>query len=343
MSKQIFCDYLIIGQGLCGSIVANMLMERDKNIIVMDPQPEVTSSRIAAGIVNPVTGKNFVKTWMADTVIPFARNFYIKLEHKYNVNLLFEKLIFRGLGDAGAENQWLSRTVDPDYADYCTEFTSFQEFAPFITPADSYGLVKGGFQLNLPLLLDVTTQRLKDKDAFRKEIFDYKRLNIDDDNHFHYEGISFGKVIFCEGFRGEQNPFFPDLPFSPSKGEVLYIKIPGATFRNLIKHNVFIAHIKDDIYWVGGGYEWRASDEMPSDMVRNKLETELKTMLKISYEILEHKAAIRPATRSRRPFIMRHPGYSNMYFFNGMGTKGTSLAPYFADRLLKHMEAQDPL
>lgn len=332
-----YYDYLIVGQGICGSILALMLRERNKSLLVIDQGHPVTSSRIAAGIVNPVTGKNFVKTWMADVIIPFAHQYYQALQMNWSAPLIAEKLIYRGLDNIEAENKWISRTGDPDYQDYCTEFSSFEEFRPYILPASSYGVVRGGFQVNLPLLLDRTREILQSQGSLQIGSFDHKELRFTG-SFFEYKELMAGKIIFCEGFRGENNPFFPDLPFSPSKGEVLFIKIPDADFRNLIKHDQFIAHLYDDIYWVGGGYEWRAENEQPSESAKEKILANLQSMLKVPFEITDHKAAIRPATKNRRPIILQHKEFPGMYFFNGMGTKGTSLAPYFADRLVQNLE-----
>lgn len=337
MNRDALTDYLIVGQGISGTVLANMLADRSKSVIVIDECPESTSTKIAAGIVNPVTGKNFVKTWLADDIIPFARYYYNYLGNKFKKTFLAEKLIYRGLNDIGAENRWLSRTTDPDYEHYCKEFESFDAFENAINPLKNYGVVSGGFQVNLALLMQTTREWLASSGRFRKETFDYDALSFDE-KYIRYKDLKAERIIFCEGFRGENNPFFKDLPFSPSKGEVLFVKIPDARFTNLIKHENFIAHLKDDIYWVGGGYEWRADDEHPSDGAKEKLISALKSMLKLPYEIVDHKAAVRPATKDRRPLLIQHSQHTNMYFFNGMGTKGTSLTPFFADRLVKHLE-----
>ena len=39
----------------------------------------------------------------------------------------------------------------------------------------------------------------------------------------------------------------------------------------------------------------------------------------------------------RRPFVGFHPTHKNMGILNGMGTKGCSLAPYFAKELAEHI------
>ena len=59
--------------------------------------------------------------------------------------------------------------------------------------------------------------------------------------------------------------------------------------------------------------------------------------LKLPYTILEHFAAIRPATLERRPFIGFHPLYPQIGILNGMGTKGCSLAPFFAKQLVNKL------
>jgi hypothetical protein len=46
-----------------------------------------------------------------------------------------------------------------------------------------------------------------------------------------------------------------------------------------------------------------------------------------------NKLPFRPATIERRPFVGFHPKHSSVGILNGMGTKGCSLAPYFAKQL----------
>jgi glycine oxidase len=51
-------------------------------------------------------------------------------------------------------------------------------------------------------------------------------------------------------------------------------------------------------------------------------------------EVLNQQAAIRPNSIDRRPAIGPHPIHRNVYLFNGMGSKGVMLAPYFAKQLV---------
>ena len=69
----------------------------------------------------------------------------------------------------------------------------------------------------------------------------------------------------------------------------------------------------------------------------------LNDWLRVPYKVIDHFAAIRPANTQRRPFIGMHPVYKNIGIFNGMGTKGCSLAPFFAEQFTSHILQQTTL
>ena len=55
------------------------------------------------------------------------------------------------------------------------------------------------------------------------------------------------------------------------------------------------------------------------------------------FKIIDHQAAIRPANIERRPFAGFHPLNNRVGILNGMGTKGCSLAPFFAKQLVDNI------
>ena len=69
----------------------------------------------------------------------------------------------------------------------------------------------------------------------------------------------------------------------------------------------------------------------------------LKNWLKIPFTITEHFCSIRPATLERRPFVGFHPLHPNIGILNGMGTKGCSLAPFFARQLVDNICYNNPI
>ena len=56
MTDKIF-DYIIVGQGIAGTNLAFQLIDSGKSIMVIDQVNLNSSSRVATGIINPVTGR----------------------------------------------------------------------------------------------------------------------------------------------------------------------------------------------------------------------------------------------------------------------------------------------
>ena len=66
--------------------------------------------------------------------------------------------------------------------------------------------------------------------------------------------------------------------------------------------------------------------------------SQLEELLKVPFTITDHQAGIRPTVLDRRPLIGPHPLHKNVFIFNGLGTKGIMLGPYFANEFTKSLE-----
>ena len=93
-------------------------------------------------------------------------------------------------------------------------------------------------------------------------------------------------------------------------------------------------------FWIGSSYEWNFADDLPTTSFREKITAQLKNWLKLPFEIIDHVAAIRPANVERRPFVGLHPAHAVVGILNGMGTKGCSLAPFFAKQFADFLVEQ---
>ncbi|MCD8528664.1 MAG: hypothetical protein LRY27_01495 [Chitinophagales bacterium] len=76
-------DYLIVGQGLAGSMLAFELLKQKKTVFIIDQGSGINASRQAIGLINPITGKRFVKSWKTDQLLPFLKNYYTNLENSF--------------------------------------------------------------------------------------------------------------------------------------------------------------------------------------------------------------------------------------------------------------------
>jgi glycine/D-amino acid oxidase-like deaminating enzyme len=80
-------DYLIIGQGLCGTFLSWNLLKEGRRVIVIDESRPFSSTKVASGVINPITGRRMVKTWMIDELLPFAKRAYEQLGAETGVQL----------------------------------------------------------------------------------------------------------------------------------------------------------------------------------------------------------------------------------------------------------------
>lgn len=333
-------DYLIVGQGLAGTLLSYFLHKEGKSFAFVDKQHAASSSMVAAGIINPITGRRFVKSWRIEEMFPFALETYDDLSKILNVPIFYSKntaLLFK---DIESSNNFLARSGDPEMIDYISKGTDFSVYQKYFGEEiySTVEFLKSG-RCDLVQLVYSWQQFLKENNQiYLEETFDYGALEITS-SQIRYKEIDACRIIFCEGASAMQNPLFSYLPFNPAKGEILIVNIPDYPFKDkMVKDGIFIIHLKDDVYWVGSSYNRNFENPEPSEEEKNNLISELKNLIKRPFEILDHKAAIRPTVRDRKPFLGKHPDFENVYIFNGLGAKGSYLGPYFARQMLEFLE-----
>src|ERR1035437_10356338 len=81
-------DYIILGQGISGTFLSYFLQKAEKKILVIDDAETYTASRIASCVINPVTGRRVVETWMINDIMPFAVNAYQQLGNEINSEVI---------------------------------------------------------------------------------------------------------------------------------------------------------------------------------------------------------------------------------------------------------------
>ncbi len=322
-------DYIIVGQGLAGTLVANLLLEQGKTIQVVDAGHQEAASLVAAGAINPVTGRRIVKSWMIDELLPEATAQYRRLEHLLGISIYHERNINWVFSTPKEENEFNLRSAQPGIEQYVEAKVDASEWQPVVREAYSFGELTQTVQVDLPLLITTFRHFLKEKNILIEE-------NIDGVKFLEEYKHTNTKIIFCEGEKARFNPLWADYPFVVAKGEVLIIRFEEKyVFSKILKDSISIIPLKNNLYWVGSNYEWTPPHPYPTEVGKNYLLEALQKLITIPFEVVAHQAAIRPSTKDRRPFVGVHPEHPNCFIFNGLGTKGTSLAPYWAKHLVK--------
>ncbi|RPD49164.1 NAD(P)/FAD-dependent oxidoreductase [Paracnuella aquatica] len=332
-------DYLIIGQGIAGTMLSWALHRAGKSFLVLDEAAPITSSRVAAGIINPVTGRRFVRSWMIEELLPFARTTYSEMETFLQVQVVRHLDMIRFFPNSESRDLFVTRITEDDT--YLHTYPDQNHFNNFFNYHYGCGQVRPAFCVDLQLLMQAWRAAMPQH--FRDHRFNPEALTVQPDG-VRYEDIDAQKIIFCEGHQGEANKWFRALPFSANKGEALFIECAGLEDKHIFKQSHLLAPLaQKGLFWVGSTYQNRFADAAPTPEFRQRTEQHLRDWLKLPFTVVDHKAAIRPATVERRPFVGLHPQHPAVGIFNGLGTKGTSLAPYFAHQFAAHLVHGTPI
>jgi glycine/D-amino acid oxidase-like deaminating enzyme len=334
-------DYIIIGQGICGTFLSRELLKLGKKIMVIDEAQNFTASKVASGVINPVTGRRIVKTWMIDELLPFALDAYSSFGNELNTQLVSECSVLDFHPTPQMKDAFAERMKEDEQYLSTTDETQWQQYFRF-----NYGIgeIKPCLLIELQILLGEWRKKLSEENILVEEKFDFTQLTIHDSRlTIQYKHITAQKIICCEGVAGFDNPYFKMLPYVRTKGEALIAEIKDLPRTNNYKQGISIVPWKDDLFWVGSSYEWNYTDTKPTEIFRKKTEQQLNYLLKLPFKTVDHLSSERPANVERRPFVGLHPVHSSIGIFNGMGTKGCSLAPYFAKKLAEHLVNEIPL
>jgi len=327
---------LIVGQGLAGTLLSQQLYKRGIDFHIIDNAHHAASTKVAAGLINPITGRRYIKSWHVDELLPEAILQYRSFEELLDIEIVYQKNILRTLRNPKQINLWDDASTRPGYASYMEESPDNESYKDFVKEPCKFAEVKNAYRINISLLIEKYQIWLKEKEMLTTDIFDFNALEVDT-SKVVYKGTAYHAVIFCQGHKSVENPYFKDLGFQLAKGQVLTLKFDDFYADKILRDDIFFASDHNGHYWCGGGYYWTFEDDLPTDEWKLEWEEKIKSITENAYEVVAHEAAIRPCVLDRKPLLGKHPEFENLILFNGLGTKGTSLGPYFAKHLIEYI------
>jgi len=309
-------------------------MKEGKKVFVLDNATADSSSKVAAGIFNPITGKKLIKSWRVDELFPLVHRFYSELEKELGASFFFPTEIVKPIQNIEEQNFFLSKTGNPDWNAYVDVFFPETEYLDYLNTEAGGARFKNGGWVDSKAFLEAMLGYLEKNEAYQQTEFDFKNLKVFDKS-VTYHGIVAKKMIFCDGYHVLKNPFFCKLPFRTTKGEQLIIEadLPDT---KIINKGVFILPKGNGQFLVGATFDLTDVNNITEKGKRQLLD-KLDKLLKVPYKVIHQFSGIRPTVVDRKPIIGSHPKYTNLFTFNGMGTKGISLAPYFAKQFIEHL------
>lgn len=322
-------DFIIVGRGLAATVLMHAFRREGISFRVIGDASLSGCSRVAAGIWNPVVFKRMTKSWMAGELIDCLLEFYSECEQVLGTKLLTLRDIIKPFSEEQEKKLWqkkaagvLSTFIDPEI------HYKLPDFLRGCRIADGYGRVLRSGNLDVKTFIDASADFFSDR--ITTERFEHTALSLLE-GIVSYKSHTARNIVFCEGHLLKFNPLFNWVPLRPAKGEILTIHAPGLGLSNAVfNRNGFLMPLGDDLFRVGATYEWGDPNDETSSAGRKELEQKVRNMTQAEFRVRGHEAGVRPSCLDRRPVIGPHPNYPQAFLFNGLGTKGVMLAPFFA-------------
>lgn len=333
-------DFLIVGQGLAGSILALKLQQHGKSVLVIDNEHHGSASQVAAGLINPITGHRLNLTDNFDQYWPVANAFYQSFTQLTGRSVHRNVTQYRRIKHPGQVTYLDKRLQQAEHQSLLSTHTD----SPFLaTEPHSCIQVHKTSAVDTPALLSQAKSMLLDQRAYLAAKFDYHALSVTSSG-ITAQGVQASAVIFCEGYQATENPWLAALPFKLAKGEILDVEL-SAPLPGMLSWGSWLLPSSTDSAGarLGANYDWQDLGLAATPKIAQKLLASLQQHTGLQAKITAHQTGIRPTTKQRRPFIGPIRSLDHAYCFNGFGSKGCLTIPYYANLLCDHLISGKPL
>ncbi len=331
---------LIIGQGLAGTALAWRLHERGVPFVIVDREEPVTCSKVAAGLITPVTGMRLKVSWRFEVFYPEALRFYRQIGKRLGTRVFFPRGYVRLLKNEQERQKWPKRLRE-------------SEVGPFVHPQATQldpaivTLPHEGFQQRHAAWLDTVTYLEASRrffgEAYRKATIAASEV-LDDAEGIVWRGERFSHVVWAQGWQAAKHPLFGWVPFQSALGTILTAKADLKGERRILNRGCWVIPRADGTLRAGSTYEWTFPDPPAASpgMIAD-LETKLRDFLAVPVELLGSQSAVRPIIKGRQALLGAHPSHPRVLLFNGLGSKGSLRSPWLARHLVEHLLDGQPL
>lgn len=327
-------DVIIIGQGLAGTVLSEVLAGRGLRTVIYDVPRAGRASHVAAGLVNPIVMRRTIPSWRASEMLAIAGAFYRELEQRYDTRFWNPIELVELFPTAKEAGIWQLRLKDPEISRMLGEGPGQDPAIEELPQPYGCGVVKRCAWLDVRRLLSAHRDRwIAAGDLIEREVGEGDVSGMNGGLRVHDSTAPV--LVRCEGPRA-QGGFLV-----PVRGEGLTVRIEGLRLKNAVHRGVFILPTGDDRYRVGSTFAWDNVWSGPTDEARRWLLDKLERIVSRPVEVEEHWAGVRPASRDRRPVLGRSAAHEAL--LNGLGSRGVLLAPWSAQHLSAHLFDGAPL
>ena len=331
-------DFLIVGQGLAGTLLAQALRARGQKVAVVDDGWRSAASQVAAGLITPLTGRRFTLTPSYPELFAFAERRLTEL------GVFRPTSVYRMFADDEQKEKGQKRAAMPAYAPFIERVTSGQgELDAGLTDALGGVLMRGAW-VDLKKLLADERERLQAEGLLFTETFHPEAVQVQADG-IVWQAVRARGVVYCDGYKSAQRGPFAYLPWQPAKGEALSLRSDAPQKPFILNREGWALPLGQGLWRTGTNWAWDQLDEVPTEVQREKLLKRFRGYFgqEVSVEVTAHVAGVRPCTSDNLPLLGSHPTQAHTHLFNGLGPRGTVWAPVLAEEMAMYLVAGQPI
>ena len=296
-----------MGTGLAGSLLAWRLQQKGHAVHLIGSSHLPNAWSVAAGVINPVTGRWMTKSWAFDMLLAQARKFYQALEGQFQKPFFHTIPLTRYCQQPDDLKRLGRRMRNPRYQSVIGQLHSAGTGHPaFRDPFGHFDILQAAY-VDIPALIECLHRDFKQQGCWQDSCFDYSRLQVEPKRStWQYQGQHYRQVIFCEGCGITHNPWFQYLPVNKTKGEILQLQAPQLALSSaLFYHRKWLLADHKGILRLGSSYDEADSSLPPTaEAYQNLLDAFYKmTQPNTPYEVEIQRAGHRPTTPDSRPIL----------------------------------------
>lgn len=304
-------EILIVGQGLAGTLLAWEFERAGLSFAIVDAGHGRAASRVAAGVINPITGQRIVKSWRVDTLLPVARDTYRAVEKEWGLEVWRDMRVRRFYLNEDERRVLAEKQARGELADYAGA-----------TDGDGFW-IEGAARVDVPGLVAAGRARWLAAGRLRQEHVDIAAVRP-----------QFRLVIDCTGASGSPFGF---VPWQYSKGECLTLAIDGLAADTVLNRGHWILPLTAGRAMIGATHSPGRRDIILTIEARTALETSIASMSAQPFTVTEHDAGVRAYVPDKKPVAGRHPADPGLGVLNALGAKGALFAPALARQWVNHL------
>lgn len=333
---------LIVGGGLAGTAVAWQCWARSVPFLLVDPAEAETTSKVAAGLVTPITGQRLKVSWRLEELLPEARAFYQRMEQEVDGKFFHPSPMVRLFSNERELKFWSLRRDEPDIQRWAdtTSADAQVDASVFHNELGGFGQPDAAW-LDTVAYLEASKTVFSAKGSWIPDAFSDDELNVSKEA-VTWRGDAYAAVVLCRGAdERHHSRFFPWLQWDCARGVIADVRADYREHRMVQRGGWMQPRGDGGMFRAGSTYEFdfTRSLEESTEELRGKLQV----LLKAPFEILSSQTGIRPIVKRQQLIVGRHPVHERVLILNGLGSKGVLRAPFFSRMLVEHFLDGQPI